>query len=324
MAIAIDVSGNGQLSRPNFNTSGFDSLNIFLVSSKANLNLTVANGAQFLLQEQGSTVKHLNWPIPNCIQPGPYNITLYETFHIAGSSFFSITPVPINIQNTAPSGSCQSTNAVLAEPQASSPPPANPFLDVNVINQVTESAALFATQQASPTTSSDNSTNSPTPQAMTVTIGTAGAQWPMTIVPSNGYEPVVLEPSGYDPTAAVTVTGIIAASGSPTNGDGNPNDMVTVVVTPSFAPTPVTVVLVSMNTEVVTTTVSGGVSVFTTTAAVYSTTLAFMGMDSHINGTNYAGFLPINADSSVVRLSIPLGIVLLIWSISCFFLHNLA
>ncbi|GJE86017.1 hypothetical protein PsYK624_020970 [Phanerochaete sordida] len=293
MSIAIDVSGNGQLSRPSFSTAGFDSLNIYLVSTEANLNLTITNGTQFLLQEQGSTVKHLNWPIPTCIQPGPYNITLYESSHLAGSQFFSITPVPVSIENNAPSGACSSTNQLFAEPQASAPLPANPFLNANALSQ---SVALFAPQQTASSSSVASSIAAPTPQAMTVTVGTAGAQWPMTVIPSGGYAPVVLEPSGYNPTAAVTVTGVIA-SASASSGGGD-SGTVTVVVTPTFAPTPVTVVLVSMDTETVTTTVSGDVLVFTTTAAVSSTTLAYMGMDSHLNGTNYAGFLPINADSS--------------------------
>ena len=98
---------------------------------------------------------------------------------------------------------------------------------------------------------------------MTVTVGTAGAQWPMTVVPSEGYAPVILEPSGYNPTDVITVTGVVETATAGQQGTGD--EAVTVVITPTFAPTPVTVVLVSMQTETVTTTVDGDATVFTTT-----------------------------------------------------------
>lgn len=98
---------------------------------------------------------------------------------------------------------------------------------------------------------------------MTITVGAAGAQWPMTVVPSEGYEPVILETSGYNPTAVITVTGVVETDTAEPGGRGE--GTVTVVITPTFAPTPVTVVLVSMETETVTTTVNGGMTVFTTT-----------------------------------------------------------
>ncbi|EKM60957.1 uncharacterized protein PHACADRAFT_83918, partial [Phanerochaete carnosa HHB-10118-sp] len=225
---------------------------------------TSPSGCKVRTESVRSTVKHLNWPIPDCIRPGSYNITLYETSHIAGSQFFSITPIPATIENPLPSGPCSPTNEFFAGPQSSSPPPANPFLNTNAFNQITGSVALFATQQTSVVSSaSTSSTSGPVPQAMTVTLGAAGAQWPMTVMPPDGYGPVVLETSGYNPTAVVTITGIVEP-GTPTPGGGN-EGTVTVVVTPTFAPTPITVVLVSMDTETVTTTVSGETSVFTTT-----------------------------------------------------------
>ncbi|KDQ63760.1 hypothetical protein JAAARDRAFT_203154 [Jaapia argillacea MUCL 33604] len=133
MPIAIDISGDGKLSQAaSVPGSGlptsFDTLEIYLVSSQAKLNITVSSGPTLLTQESGSTVKHLNWPIPNCLPSGSYNFTLYESSHFNGSPYFSITPVPISIENTNVNGSCTDVNTLLAQPQPSSPPPQNPWL----------------------------------------------------------------------------------------------------------------------------------------------------------------------------------------------------
>ncbi|KZT30373.1 hypothetical protein NEOLEDRAFT_1152916 [Neolentinus lepideus HHB14362 ss-1] len=134
MPIAIDISGDGKLSQAaSIPGSGlatrFDSLEIYLVSAQSKFNVTVSNGTGLLTQESGSTVKHLNWPIPTCLPSGSYNFTLYEGSHINNQGFFSITPILITIQNTAVSGDCTNdTNAYLGQPQESSPPPQNPFL----------------------------------------------------------------------------------------------------------------------------------------------------------------------------------------------------
>lgn len=98
--ISIDVSGNGQLDLPpyadNFE-NGIGSLNLFLTSTVTGLNLTISNGTfngwsndtletpeflcnsttnddfenagcqKIMLQESGSTVKHVNWVWPDCL-----------------------------------------------------------------------------------------------------------------------------------------------------------------------------------------------------------------------------------------------------------------
>ncbi|EPQ60825.1 hypothetical protein GLOTRDRAFT_113355 [Gloeophyllum trabeum ATCC 11539] len=134
MPIAIDVSGDGKLSQTaTIPGSGlptrYDSLELYLVSSQTSMNLTVSEGTGLLTQESGSTVKHLNWPIPKCLPAGQYNLTLYETSHVNNQGFFSITPIPVTIQNPAPSGLCtDGSNEFLGQPQTSSPPPQNPFL----------------------------------------------------------------------------------------------------------------------------------------------------------------------------------------------------
>ena len=79
LPISIDVSGNGRLpSDAYLPDSGlptaYEELNIFLVSSDTNANLTVSVGPQLLTDEEG-TVRHLNWQIPRCIVPGRYNVS---------------------------------------------------------------------------------------------------------------------------------------------------------------------------------------------------------------------------------------------------------
>src|ERR1700722_7591344 len=122
------VSGDGLLSPlasvPGSGlATGFDSLDVFLVSYQTQLNITVSTGPDLLTQEPGSTVKHLNFPIPSCVPPGQYNVscipfvfvrrissfqqlTFYEESHIDDVPFFSITPLPIIINNPNLSGSC--------------------------------------------------------------------------------------------------------------------------------------------------------------------------------------------------------------------------
>lgn len=79
IGVSVDVSGDGRLptsaSIPGSTLpTAFISLNIFLISSQTNTNITVTSGPQFLGGEQGSTVKHLNFAIPSCLKSGDYNV----------------------------------------------------------------------------------------------------------------------------------------------------------------------------------------------------------------------------------------------------------
>ncbi|KAJ7431824.1 hypothetical protein B0H11DRAFT_2128638 [Mycena galericulata] len=103
----------------------YDSLEIYLVS--ANFNITVSAGPAFLTGESGSTVKHLNWPIPTCLSPGDYNLTFYEASHFNSQGVFTITPIPIPISNPSLSGNCSNLNPVQSQPQPSNPLPQSPF-----------------------------------------------------------------------------------------------------------------------------------------------------------------------------------------------------
>ncbi|KAA1468183.1 hypothetical protein DENSPDRAFT_377656 [Dentipellis sp. KUC8613] len=78
-AAASQVSGDGKLppqaAIPGSNlATGFDSLELYLVSTQTGVNFTVSSGPGYLTQESGSTVKHLNFPLPNCVAAGQYNV----------------------------------------------------------------------------------------------------------------------------------------------------------------------------------------------------------------------------------------------------------
>ncbi|KAK7047197.1 hypothetical protein VNI00_006863, partial [Paramarasmius palmivorus] len=132
--ISIDVSGNGKLSEDSFTNPSSGSsthyimLEIYLVSSETNVNMTVSSGPGIFTQENG-TVRHINWDIPTCIQAGNHNLTFYESSVIDGQSYFIITPITIPIDNTSPSNvpCTEGTHEYLGQPQASSPPPQPPF-----------------------------------------------------------------------------------------------------------------------------------------------------------------------------------------------------
>ncbi|KAJ3528148.1 hypothetical protein NM688_g8034 [Phlebia brevispora] len=134
-SVAIDISGDGHLpssaSTPGSSDSTrFDSLEVYLISYTNSFNLTVSSGSGLLTQEAGSTVKHIDWLIDPCIQSGNYNLTFYEGSHINGTPYFTITPLPIEIQNTSPSSTCANgTNPIQAYPQAQSAPDQSPWLN---------------------------------------------------------------------------------------------------------------------------------------------------------------------------------------------------
>ncbi|QRV91220.1 hypothetical protein RhiJN_19238 [Ceratobasidium sp. AG-Ba] len=136
IGVSVDVSGNGRLpsgaSIPGSTLpTAFVSLNIFLISSQTNTNITVTSGPQFLQGEPGSTVKHLNFAIPSCLKTGDYNYTYYEVSRINDQTFFSITPIPVFIlNNQSPSDGdpCDGSTTPEVQPQASSPPSEQPFL----------------------------------------------------------------------------------------------------------------------------------------------------------------------------------------------------
>jgi len=186
IVIAIDLSGDGVIPQDAFSSNSnspthYISLNIFLTSS--NSNYTVSNGSALLSQEPGSTVKHLNWPIPNCVPSGSYNLTFYETSLINNKGFFSITPLPITMQNANPSSDTSQcaavSNAVQPQPQPDSAPSINPYTDPSSpLNHVQPPGAPGAptvtiSSPGLPTVWSVESNGAPTATVTTTAVTTA-------------------------------------------------------------------------------------------------------------------------------------------------------
>ncbi|KAF8078471.1 hypothetical protein FPV67DRAFT_1465383 [Lyophyllum atratum] len=135
LPISIEVSGNGKLPTPALlPDSGlptrYDSLEMYLVSYQAQVNITVSAGPELLTRETG-TVKHLNWLIPSCIPSGLYNLAFYEASHINEQAYFAITSIPVAITSDASQSSCPTgpgSNALQPQPQPCSPVSQSPFL----------------------------------------------------------------------------------------------------------------------------------------------------------------------------------------------------
>lgn len=115
MPIAVDVSGNGQLSA--HKDSSIDELRIYLVSAQTNVNFSVAADDAFLSGEEGSTVKHLDFDVPDCVPAGSYNLTFYEVSTYQSKMYFAITPLPVEIQSQNEGATCTTAQPTTPEPQ---------------------------------------------------------------------------------------------------------------------------------------------------------------------------------------------------------------
>ncbi|KIJ68296.1 hypothetical protein HYDPIDRAFT_81499 [Hydnomerulius pinastri MD-312] len=194
LAIAIDVSGDGQLSQaaqvPGSSLpTRFEDLQIFLISYDTNINITVSTGTGLLTQESGSTVKHLSWTVPQCTPSGQYNLTLYENSVINNQPYFSITPIPMSVSGTS-SGQCIDVNQLLPYPQASSPPSQNPFLQCSTgsysscttVAVGTSYGGATSTPSAPSVSSSGNRGTTPGSSGGIVTVTVGGAPTTVTVV----------------------------------------------------------------------------------------------------------------------------------------------
>ncbi|TFL06660.1 hypothetical protein BDV98DRAFT_559783 [Pterulicium gracile] len=126
--LSVEVSANGKLSASSFlpgssESTRYDSLEVYLVSSRNKVNLTISGNTTILELEGSSTVKHLNWKIPTCVTTGEYGLTLYEGSHVDGQARFAITAIPIQIQNSGQSGSCAGNSF---QPNTQDPASASP------------------------------------------------------------------------------------------------------------------------------------------------------------------------------------------------------
>ncbi|KAL3419201.1 hypothetical protein PVAG01_09423 [Phlyctema vagabunda] len=141
--VALDVTSNGQLQLPPYPAdpiSAIYNITIFLSSYATGKNFTVSNGTatandaslgEIMLQEPGSTVKHVNWVWPDCLvgdgapkdsdpARGSYNISIRQNFRLNGADQYTIFDLPIQVTNSIPETfirpSCDSlNNALLSE-----------------------------------------------------------------------------------------------------------------------------------------------------------------------------------------------------------------
>ncbi|KAH8921765.1 hypothetical protein BT69DRAFT_1279323 [Atractiella rhizophila] len=128
MPIAIDISGDGLLPFPppspiasNDLPTAILSLDLYLVSSKNNVNVTVSEGTGLLEQESGSTVKHLNYRVPDCLPAGDYNLTFYEVDRINQETFFAIYAIPVSINRPSQANGTNCTGTVEVRPAEKQP-----------------------------------------------------------------------------------------------------------------------------------------------------------------------------------------------------------
>ncbi|TLD11986.1 uncharacterized protein PgNI_03892 [Pyricularia grisea] len=153
--VSLDVTANGKLNLPPYDPDSptqIHNITMFLYSRDTGLNLTVNNGSAdisgserlIMSQEPGSTVKHINWPWPECLvgdgQPrgaddrrGAYNISIRQSFRLNGQEHYTIFDVPISVTNRIDGGlrpSCESLNNPLLSESEVDPSTVN---DVGVL-----------------------------------------------------------------------------------------------------------------------------------------------------------------------------------------------
>ncbi|KAI0724427.1 hypothetical protein C8T65DRAFT_704297 [Cerioporus squamosus] len=277
----------------------YNSLEVYLVSATTNSNLTVSAGPQLLTQEPGSTVKHLDWPVATCLSTGDYNLTLYESSTLNGTSYFSIMSIPVQIRNDGVvDTNCSSpVNALLAQPQPSNPPPVDLIPNRGNTTSGTSSAAQSATPPPNSTLAAAT-TEATGPGIITVTAGDGEITIPLSELPGT----IVVEPSGGAP---------------PDNSSTASSGFITIfkTVAPTATATlteiisqPVTVTL--EETFVSTLTAPGQTVEFTFTQTLLST--VELVATQTVSNPGDAGLLPVNAAS----VASPLSTIALLWTLS--------
>ncbi|RPD63069.1 hypothetical protein L227DRAFT_572916 [Lentinus tigrinus ALCF2SS1-6] len=309
-SVAIDVS---------LGTSGtfvYNSLEVYLVSSATTSNVTVSAGPQLLTQEPGSTVKHIDWLVPTCLQTGSYNLTLYESSTLNGTSYFSIMPIPVQLRNNGVvNTTCTSpVNTLQVQPQPSSPPPANLIAEHGNPSSSTAAASSFsasvtstvnetATGSATATLLPNSTLTSATTQAtgggiITVTASGGEITIPLSDLPGT----IVVEPSGGAPpdTSSTVSSGFITIfkTVAPTA-----TSTLTEIISQ-----PVTVTL--EETFVSTFTAPGQTVEFTLTQTLLST--VELVATQTVSSPGDAGLLPVNA----AAVASPLSAIALLWTLS--------
>lgn len=150
MEVSLDVTTNGRMPLPPYpsdSPSAVHSISIFLSSYTTGRNFTLTNDA--MIQEPGSTVKHVRFTWPDCLvgdgQPttldsprGVYNvrppplprtpyapntpkISIRQNFRLNGENHYTIFDVPISVTNSIPASgarpACDSISNPLLAPE---------------------------------------------------------------------------------------------------------------------------------------------------------------------------------------------------------------
>ncbi|KAH8835201.1 hypothetical protein DL96DRAFT_1573297 [Flagelloscypha sp. PMI_526] len=208
--IAIEVSGNGKIPvsaavpgsgiPTRFDLLEVSSLSlkppdisplipseIYLTSLETNTNLTISSGPSLLQNEATSSVKHIDYLVPDCIQPGNYNVTFYESSHVNESAHFIITHIPITLDNTSGANATCTANAntLVSEPQAQNNLVGSPFLPSNLVPVITSSTKFITTTM--PATSTYMTTKpGETTGVQTTWTGEVTTVLPAGFLPANG------------------------------------------------------------------------------------------------------------------------------------------
>lgn len=162
MHISLDVTANGKLPQPPYpedSSNQIFNVTVFLFSYDTGRNFTVADGTRrpdadtrgvILNQEEGSTVKHVNWVWPDCLvgdgppdeddddtDRGSYNvsrpgkvsivrangeqITIRQNFRLNDEDHYTILDVPIAVTNSIEASderpSCDDLDNALLSPE---------------------------------------------------------------------------------------------------------------------------------------------------------------------------------------------------------------
>ncbi|KAM0332490.1 hypothetical protein ACHAQA_002772 [Verticillium albo-atrum] len=152
--VSLDVTTNGEIPLPPYaddSPTAIFNITMFLSSYATGRNFTISNGTAtennytlgpIMLQEAGSTVKHVNWLFPDCLvgdgQPdsddsdrGAYNISIRQNFRLNGEGHYTIFDVPIlltnRIEEREDRPDCDALNNPLLTPEE---------LDIETANEV--------------------------------------------------------------------------------------------------------------------------------------------------------------------------------------------
>ncbi|KAA1066383.1 hypothetical protein PGT21_029587 [Puccinia graminis f. sp. tritici] len=105
--ISLEITGDGVL-KPSNTDAGSQlatailSVEIYLANRER--NITISQGPELMQGERGSSVKHMDFVIPECTPPGDYQVIFHELDRINGKQFYSIYSLPFHVLSTEAKG----------------------------------------------------------------------------------------------------------------------------------------------------------------------------------------------------------------------------